>query len=330
MTDPKNGFLLKDLQERLPESQRALIEQVLDPSGVVQSVRIRGGRSLELAAEDEMTFCKNESEGLLAALAKTRSRFVVARPSLVALLPRGFAKQRVLILTPKPRLVLASLLMPFDTPSAVAQQAMPVHPDANIAKDVVVGPGAKVGADVAIAAGCVIGANTVIDHATIGEGTRLGANCSIGGDGFGYEIDEESGGVLKVPHLGRVRIGRRVEIFANTCVARGSLKDTVIEDDVKIDNLVHVAHNCHIGQGAFVIAQAMLGGSVTIGEFGWVAPGAVLMNGVSIGRCALVGLGAVVTKSVGDNEVVLGVPAKKVRDRFPAGHPLLKAASRKP
>ncbi|MEZ5268643.1 MAG: hypothetical protein R2789_08795 [Microthrixaceae bacterium] len=86
--------------------------------------------------------------------------------------------------------------------------------------------------------------------------------------GFGYARDPDGTPVL-LPHLGGVRIGDRVEIGANTAVDRGTLEHTVIEDDAKIDNLVHIAHNCVVGEGAFVIATSILCGSVRIGR----APG---------------------------------------------------------
>jgi UDP-3-O-[3-hydroxymyristoyl] glucosamine N-acyltransferase len=173
-----------------------------------------------------------------------------------------------------------------------------------------------IGADVEISEGCVIGPNTVIDHAVLGINTRIAANCSIGGDGFGFEIDESSGEVIKMPHFGRVLIGQNVEIFSNVCIARGSLRDTVIGNNVKIDNLVHVAHNVEIGDNTFIIANAMLAGSTKIGTRAWIGPSTSILNGITIGDLSMTGVGSVVTKSCGTNEVVAGVPAKRLRDRF--------------
>lgn len=317
-------FMLKDLVNVLPENRRALLLKILDPSSLSDSLPLTGARSLDLAGETDLTFCKSETTELVAAVVSSHSRFIVARPELPGLLPSLFMKDRVLVLTPRPRLLMSSLLAPLDGPSSVSLQAEHVHPKARIFPGVQIGVGAVIGADVEIGAGCVIGPNTVIDNTTIGEETRIGFNCSIGGDGFGFEIDEETGEVIKFPHFGRVRIGRCVEIFSNTSIARGSLKDTIIEDEVKIDNQIHVAHNCHIKKGAFIIANAMLGGSVTIGEYAWVAPSTSLLNGIGLGRCSMTGMGAVVTKTVGENELVVGIPAKKLRERFPPDFPLFK------
>jgi UDP-3-O-[3-hydroxymyristoyl] glucosamine N-acyltransferase len=324
MNEKKHQFPLQTLIDSLPPTRRGLLLEVKDPASLSRTLPITGARIIELAIETEMIFCKAEPSEMIAAIEGSKSRFIVARPEILSFLPREFSENRVLILTPKPRLLMASLLNPFDFPSAVTRQTAPVHPQARIAQGVTIGPGAIIGEDVEIERGCFIGPNTVIDHATIGEETRIGFNCSIGSDGFGYEIDPETGEVIKFPHFGRVRIGKKVEIFSNTSIARGSLKDTVVEDEVKIDNQIHVAHNCHIKRGAFIIANVMLGGSVMVGEHAWLAPSTSVLNGITMGRCSMTGLGAVVTKPVEENNVVIGIPAKKLRNRFPADFPLLK------
>lgn len=181
-------------------------------------------------------------------------------------------------------------------------------------------PTAVIGKNVVIESGCVVGENTIIEHnVVIHSGTRIGKNSrirscsSIGGDGFGFERLED-GAPLRFPHLGGVQIGDNVEIGACTAVARGTLSDTIIHDHVKIDNLVHIAHNCEIKKGAFIIACAELSGGAIIGENAWVAPNSCTREKVNIGAGALVGLGSVVTKDVPDGCVFAGNPAKKIRD----------------
>ena len=318
------GYRLATLIDALDADHRRLVQEVRDDSGTADRVEITGARALEDAGASDLVFCKRESPGIVEQVESCRARFVVCRPELPPLLADDARAGRVFILTPNPRLLMALLLQPFDRPWSVATQDRAVHPGAQIADGVHVGPGAVIGADVRIEAGCVIGPNTVIEHATIDRNTRIGGNCTIGGDGFGYEIDEASGEVIKFPHFGRIVIGRDVEIGSNTCIDRGSLRDTVIEDGAKVDNLVHVAHNCRVKRGAMVIANAMLGGSCTIEEFAWVAPSASVINGGSVGRCAMTGIGAVVTKPVDPNALVAGVPAKKLRDRFGPQCPLLE------
>jgi len=175
---------------------------------------------------------------------------------------------------------------------------------------------AVIGERVVIEPGVTIGARTRVDHGVvIKRGTVIGADClihenvSIGGDGFGFERDE-SGCPVKFIHLGGVSIGDRVEIGAGCCVAKGTLGDTVIESDVKLDNLVHVAHNCCLKKGALITACVGFSGGVTVGEHAWVGPNASIIQKVRIGKGAFVGIGSVVIRDVDDGQTVVGNPAR--------------------
>jgi len=179
-------------------------------------------------------------------------------------------------------------------------------------------PTAVVGANVGIQGNVTIGAGTVVEpnvaivgNVVIGEQCVLHAGCVIGSDGFGFERDGR-GGVLRFPHLGGVRIGNRVEIGAGCCIARGTLQDTILEDDVKLDNLVHVAHNCVVGAGAFLTACVELSGGVRVGARAWVGPNTSTMQKIEIGDDATVGVGAVVLKSVPPGATVAGNPADPI------------------
>ncbi len=119
-----------------------------------------------------------------------------------------------------------------------------------------------------------------------------------------------NGTMTKFIHLGGVLIQDNVEIGSNTSIDRGTLGNTIIRKGVKIDNQVHIAHNCDIGEDVVVIAQSMVGGSVKIGNRSWIAPSVVIMNGITIGSDATCGLGAVITKSVKDGDTVMGNPAR--------------------
>lgn len=181
-------------------------------------------------------------------------------------------------------------------------------------------PSAKIGQNVVIENGCVVGANSIIEHnVVLHAGTRVGKNSrirscsSIGGDGFGFERLED-GTPLRFPHLGGVLIGDAVEIGALNSIARGTLSDTIIRDYVKTDNLVHIAHNCFIDEGALVTACAELSGGVRLGKRVWVGPNVAMMQKITVGDDALIGLGAVVTKNVPESTVVAGNPAKKIRE----------------
>lgn len=164
-----------------------------------------------------------------------------------------------------------------------------------------------------------IGANTVIENnVSISNNVIIGAECMIhsgaviGADGFGFAFDAD-GLPVKVEHFGGVIIGNRVEIGANTCIDRGTIDNTIIHSDVKIDNLVHIAHNVVLLKGAVVVAGAVICGSAQLGENSYVAPGGIVRNQLLVGDHAFVGLGAVVTKPVSEYSVVAGVPAKEIR-----------------
>jgi UDP-3-O-[3-hydroxymyristoyl] glucosamine N-acyltransferase len=202
---------------------------------------------------------------------------------------------------PAPREAFTTLLWAMFPPQAGSG----VHPSAVVEPSAQLGVGVGIGPLAVIGAGCVIGAGSQIGPgAVLHPGVRLGAGCVIGahavlgGPGFGFSADQ--GRPRRLPQLGGLWIGDRVEVGAHSCVDRGSLGDTIIEDDVKIDNLVQVAHNVHVGRGAILAGQVGVAGSAQIGA------GAVLGGQVGVADHAQVGAGARVGAQAG---VVRAVPA---------------------
>ena len=151
----------------------------------------------------------------------------------------------------------------------------------------------------------------IYDCAVWGNNCFFKPGAVIGGSGFGWENDE-NGVPIRRPHIGGVVIGNNVEIGANSTVDRGTFDDTVIADNVKIDNLVHVAHNCDIGKNTCIVAGSVICGSVTIGENCWIGANATIMNQVTIGNNVTVGIGANVVKDVPDNSVIAGMKAQPI------------------
>lgn len=162
-------------------------------------------------------------------------------------------------------------------PQASIDPASDVHADAWVGPQCVIEAGAVIGADCHIGPGCVIGKNVVIGEAcrlianvTICHGSRLGANVIVhpgavlGADGFGLAKDQDRW--LKVPQVGRVIIGNDVEIGANTTIDRGAIDDTIIGDGVKLDNLIQIAHNVHVGEHTAIAACTGIAGSTRIGK----------------------------------------------------------------
>jgi len=160
--------------------------------------------------------------------------------------------------------------------------------------------------NVSIGSNTIISANvTILADVTIGNNCVIQPGTVIGSEGFEYK--KTSKGILSVFHNGQVVIKNYVEIGSNTCVDKGfSFRDTIINDNVKIDNLVHIAHGVQIDENSFIIASAMLGGSVTIGKNVWVSPNTSIAPGLTIGDNAFISLGAIVTKNVDTGQQVTG------------------------
>ncbi len=162
-------------------------------------------------------------------------------------------------------------------PSAVVAASAQLDVSAWVGPCAVVGEDVKIGAHVCIGPGCVVEDGCIIGNhcrllaqVTLCCGTRLGQRCLIhpgavlGSDGFGLAND--AGRWVKVPQLGRLRVGNDVEIGANTTIDRGALEDTILEDGVKLDNLVHIAHNVQIGAHTAMAAASAVAGSTIIGR----------------------------------------------------------------
>ena len=166
--------------------------------------------------------------------------------------------------------------------------------------------------------GVRIGANTFIaDGVTIGDFVSIGSNCVVkpyavlGFDGFGFERDENEI-PLRFPHLGSVVIGNGVELGSYTTVNRGSLKDTIIGDNVKVDDHVHIAHNVTIGARTLITAHSCIGGSVTIGNDVWVGLGSRIIDHVRIGNNVTIGVGCNVCSNILEGTKVMGYTAKRI------------------
>lgn len=173
-----------------------------------------------------------------------------------------------------------------------------------ISKDVTIGDNVTIKNNVVIEYSCLIGRNTIINSGVV-----------IGTDGFGY-YKTGDGTNKKVPHFGGVVIGEDVEIGANTCIDRGTLDDTVIENNVKIDNLSMIAHNARIGSKTMLLGQSGVAGSCFIGENTYIGPGAKVKNQIRIGNNSMVGMGVMANKDLEDNTLLAGSPAKKFKVNY--------------
>jgi UDP-3-O-[3-hydroxymyristoyl] glucosamine N-acyltransferase len=282
---------------------------------IAEDRQLVGQASLSPGAPGCLTFASRRNEETASAVATTQCAVVLALPDYVEL--AGAATS--VIAVDDPRLEFARCVQHFfvSPPTPGIHPSAVIHETAQLGAGAAVGPGAVIGADCRIGERVQIGANVVLgERLVIGDDVVIGPGTVIGHVGFGYAREADGTPVL-LPHTGTVRIGDRIEIGANTAIDRGTIDDTVIEADAKIDNLVHVAHNCHIGAGAFVIATAILCGGVKIGEQAWVAPNVAVREQLTVGANATVGLSATVVKDVPEGSVVTGSPATEVNRSQP-------------
>lgn len=165
-----------------------------------------------------------------------------------------------------------------------------------------------INSDCNIAEGAVIMNTTMGYRCTVHSGTRIGFPALSG------ERDEK-GNIVRFPHIGRVLIGHNVWIGTQCNISRGTLDDTIIGHDVTIDDHVHIAHNCVIGERTQITAGSIFGGSVTMGKDCWMGLNATINDHVNIGDNVLIGAGAVVTKDMPNKEICAGVPALSIKHK---------------
>ena len=148
--------------------------------------------------------------------------------------------------------------------NATIKKGVILGDNVSIGKGVIIGENTVIGNGVIIDENSEVGSNCTINYAHIGKSSLIYPGARIGTTGFGFNFDDN--GVYKFPHRGRVIIKNNVEVGANTTIDRGSLGDTIIDDNVMIDNLVHIAHNVCIGKGTIICGQSGIAGSTVIGE----------------------------------------------------------------
>jgi UDP-3-O-[3-hydroxymyristoyl] glucosamine N-acyltransferase len=288
---------------------------------------IVGVASLDDANEGDLSFYANPK--YLKALRKSHATAV--------LVPHGFGEevQATRVWVDNPAEAFAKLLEVFAPPTIHPTPG--IHPSAIVALDAEIGAGVTVEAFAVIQSGARIGARCIVGahgyvghHAVLGEDCRMYPHVTIrerslignrvvlhpgvvvGSDGFGFELRD--GRHQKIPQTGTVQIDDDVEIGANSTIDRARFGRTWIQEGVKIDNLVQIAHNVTVGRHTVICAQVGISGSVRVGNYVTLA-GKVGVNGhIEIGDGAIAAAMGAITKSVPPREILVGVPAKPARE----------------
>jgi len=294
-------------------------------------IEVTGVSSIASASPGDLVFVEDEKNLRLALQSP-------AAAVIAGAFAAGNTASKPLILSSQPRLAFARAAQFFSASSKREPGIHPsavVHPSARLGKDAVVGEHVVIGESVVIGEATRIGAASVI-----GSGVRLGRHCQLypnvtiypgaqlgdrvivhagavlGSDGFGYVRDKDTGRYEKFPQIGRLEIEDDVEIGANTTIDRGALEVTRIARGTKIDNLVHIGHNCQIGEDVVIAAQTGFSGSIVVennvvlgGQVG-VGEHARICEGVMLG-----GQGGVLPKKIlrGKGVAFWGTPAQPLR-----------------
>jgi UDP-3-O-[3-hydroxymyristoyl] glucosamine N-acyltransferase len=260
------------------------------------SIFVTGLAPLELATPCHMSFLSNLR--YQKQLAASQAACVIVSPDMKDVaVARGAC-----IVTDQPYLYFARLTQLWKRglgsnssggihASAVVDSKAVVHPTATIGPLCVVERGARIGAASVLKSRVTIGENC-----TIGERCIVHSGVVIGADGFGFAPNGETW--EKIEQLGAVQIGNDVEIGANTCIDRGAMQDTVIEDGVKLDNLIQIGHNVRVGRNTAMAGCAGVAGSTTIGANCTVGGGAVILGHLTLGPNVNISAGTLVSKSI--------------------------------
>jgi UDP-3-O-[3-hydroxymyristoyl] glucosamine N-acyltransferase len=293
-----------------------------DPATAIDGIGTLAG-----AGPGQLAFLANPS--YRRQLADTRAGAVVLRaddaaaapvPALVAADPYA-AFARIAALFEPPVAIQAGI-----HPSAVVDPTAQVHAGAaigplacigartRIEAGAVVGPGCVIGEDCVVGEGCELVARvTLVRRVRLGRRVRVHPGAVLGADGFGLAMD--AGRWLKVPQLGGVEVGDDCEIGANTCIDRGAIEDTVLEEDVRLDNLIQVGHNVRIGAHTAMAGCVAVAGSAKIGRYCLIGGGAGIVGHIEIADKVRVGAMSLVTHGLSEpGEYTSGTPIQPAKE----------------
>jgi len=263
---------------------------------------------------------QNRSVVFITNLKKETIEKINQHDEILAIIKPGFqtALKCPHIICNEPRREFAKILKEFFNPPKSAR----VSSTCVIDDSTVLAPNVSVGEYSVIGANITIGDRTEIrHHVVIADNTVIGcdcivrSHCVIGEEGLGIASNNIDGPADIMPQLGKVVIGNGVELGTFNTINRGTLDATIIENNVKTAHHVNVGHNVYIGENTIVTSCAEISGSVCIGANVWIGPNVSIRESISIGDGVKIGIGSVVVKNVEAGKIVVGNPAKELRDR---------------
>lgn len=291
--------------------------------------QIRGFATIDNARSKDITFLINKK--YIDNFGTTNAGFCIVDNEVAKKLPQKIP----LLVSDSPHLAYALIvtsMYPNLQKDQFIHQSTSIHETASIGENCLIEPGVIIGANVVIGkntrvgAGavilpnviigqnCDIGPNSYISYAMIGNDCKIYPGVKIGQDGFGFANDK--GSFVKIPQLGRVIIGNKVEIGSNSCIDRGSIGDTVISDGCMLDNLVMLGHNVHLGKGCILVSQVGIAGSTHVGDYVTMGGQAGIAGHLKIGSGAQIAAKAGVMHDVPEKSVYSGIPAIPIKKHF--------------
>jgi UDP-3-O-[3-hydroxymyristoyl] glucosamine N-acyltransferase len=271
----------------------------------------------------DLSFCSLDDREGIESILNSSSGIILCKKSLAPIIQIknifSSNNSKLYVFVDNPRLVFIRIVKlmkdHIDNRKGISKHAF-IADSAKIGRDCYIGELTIIGDE------CIIGDNVIVDSRVILKNTIVGNNCTlqsgsvIGEDGFAFERDKKDMKLEKFPHYGKVIIKNNVEIFASCSIARGSIRDTVIEEGTKIDALSHIAHNVHIGKNTQVTAGVVIGGSTIIGNNCWLGLNSTIKHKIKLGNNVIVGSGSSVIHNVEDKDIVAGNPAKSIKHKI--------------
>ena len=296
---------------------------------------VKGVCDIEIGKKSFITYLKDES--YKKYLKKNKASVVIVHQDVSI---KGINKTFIVVKNPSLAFIKVLNLFkskPLENKKYKISRTAKISKNAMIGKHVYIGPhviiedNVIIEDEVKVEAGCFIGENSCIKKKThisanvtihhdvfIGEKCRIDSNTVLGSEGFGivsiYEKKKMNN--YNIPHIGKVLISDNVTIGSNCSIDRGTINDTIIGKNTKMDNLIQIGHNVKIGENCLIAAQAGIAGSANIGNNVTLAGQSGVINHVTIGDGSIVAVKSCVFKSIKSNSFVSGIPARNHSDRL--------------